>query len=77
MTTSVDLLCKGFPKEFAFYLNYTRTLRFDDKPDYTYLRKLFRDLFVRELYHYDYIFDWTLLRHQVLFCNIGTTERRS
>ena len=27
---------------------YVRSLRFDDKPDYAYLRKLFRDLFVRE-----------------------------
>lgn len=27
---------------------YVRSLRFDDKPDYSYLRKLFRDLFVRE-----------------------------
>ncbi|TPX47821.1 hypothetical protein SeLEV6574_g02446 [Synchytrium endobioticum] len=34
--------------------------RFDDKPDYSYLRKLFRDLFIREGYHYDYVFDWTM-----------------
>ncbi|KAI9245328.1 kinase-like domain-containing protein [Phascolomyces articulosus] len=59
MTTPTELLCRGFPSEFAIYLNYTRSLRFDDKPDYSYLRKLFRDLFVREGYQYDYMFDWT------------------
>lgn len=47
------------------YLNYTRSLRFDDKPDYSYLRKLFRDLFIREGYHYDYVFDWTVVKYQV------------
>ncbi|RXG45345.1 hypothetical protein VDGE_02638 [Verticillium dahliae] len=48
MTTPTEVLCRGFPNEFAIYLNYTRSLRFDDKPDYSYLRKIFRDLFVRE-----------------------------
>jgi len=37
-------------------------LRFDDKPDYSYLRKLFRDLFVREGFQYDYVFDWSVQR---------------
>ncbi|KMU73290.1 casein kinase 1 [Coccidioides immitis RMSCC 3703] len=45
MTTPTEVLCRGFPNEFAVYLNYTRSLRFDDKPDYSYLRKIFRDLF--------------------------------
>lgn len=45
-------------------MNYTRALRFDDKPDYSYLRKLFRDLFVREGYQYDYVFDWTVHRSE-------------
>ena len=58
------MLCKGFPSEFSTYLNYTRSLRFDEKPDYAYCRKLFRDLFVREGYIYDYVFDWTVLKHQ-------------
>ena len=39
-----------------------RSLRFEDKPDYVYLRKLFRDLFVREGYVHDHIYDWTILR---------------
>jgi casein kinase I family protein HRR25 len=64
MTTSTDILCRGFPQEFAIYLNYVRSLRFDDKPDYSYLRKLFRDLFVREGFQYDYVFDWTIYKYE-------------
>ena len=63
-STPIEVLCKGFPSEFATYLNYCRSLRFDEKPDYAYCRKLFRDLFVREGYIYDYVFDWTVLKHQ-------------
>ncbi|CAG8878141.1 unnamed protein product [Penicillium nalgiovense] len=59
-----EVLCRGFPNEFAIYLNYTRSLRFDDKPDYSYLRKIFRDLFVRESFQYDYVFDWTVYKYQ-------------
>ena len=62
MTTPTDLLCRGFPAEFAVFLNYCRALRFDDKPDYSYIRKLFRDLFNREGYQYDYVFDWSVAR---------------
>jgi casein kinase I family protein HRR25 len=45
-------------------MNDARSLRFDDKPDYPYLRKLFRDLFIREGYQYDYAFDWTVYKLQ-------------
>ena len=62
MSTSVDQLCKGFPAEFASYLNYCRSLRFEDKPDYAYLRRLFKDLAVRETHDTsDGIFDWNLI----------------
>ncbi|KAH7111627.1 kinase-like domain-containing protein [Dactylonectria macrodidyma] len=64
MTTPTEVLCRGFPNEFAIYLNYTRSLRFDDKPDYSYLRKIFRDLFVREGFQQDYVFDWTVYKYQ-------------
>ena len=64
MTTPTEVLCRNFPNEFAIYLNYTRSLRFDDKPDYSYLRKIFRDLFVRESFQYDYVFDWTVYKYQ-------------
>ena len=64
ITTATEILCRGHPNEFAVYLNYTRSLRFDDKPDYSYLRKLFRDLFVREGFQYDYVFDWSVQNTQ-------------
>jgi casein kinase 1, alpha len=42
MSTPVEVLCKGYPAEFAMYLNYCRSLRFEEGPDYMYLRQLFR-----------------------------------
>ena len=36
MSTPIDVLCKGAPCEFATYLNYCRSLRFEEKPDYRY-----------------------------------------
>ncbi len=35
-------------QEFVQYFQYVRSLRFEDKPDYAYLRRLFRDLFAKE-----------------------------
>jgi len=64
LETPIDVLCKGFPQEFSQYLNYCRSLHFEDKPDYAYLRKLFRDLFLREGYKYDAMFDWTLIKKE-------------
>lgn len=64
MSTPVEVLCKGFPAEFAMFLNYCRGLAFDESPDYMYLRQLFRILFRTMNYQYDYTFDWTILRQR-------------
>ena len=47
------------------YFNYCRGLRFDEAPDYMYLRQLFRNLMRSLGYSYDYIFDWTNLKNDV------------
>lgn len=57
-------LCKGFPAEFSMYLNYCRGLRFEEAPDYMYLRQLFRILFRTLNHQYDYTFDWTMLKQK-------------
>jgi len=62
MATPIDVLCKGAPCEFATYLNYCRSLRFEEKPDYSYLRQLFRNLFHKQGFTYDYVFDWNMLK---------------
>ncbi|KAK2371242.1 Casein kinase 1-like protein 2 [Trifolium repens] len=64
VSTSIESLCRGYPSEFASYFHYCRSLRFDDKPDYAYLKRLFRDLFIREGFQFDYVFDWTILKYQ-------------
>ena len=47
LQTSVEMLCTGFPSEFVTFLNYARNLLFEDRPDYNYLRRLFKDLYCR------------------------------
>ncbi|XP_063707860.1 discs overgrown protein kinase [Culicoides brevitarsis] len=62
LSTPVHELCKGFPAEFTTYLSYCRQLDFVQRPDYCYLRKLFRTLFHRQGFTYDYVFDWNMLK---------------
>ena len=46
------------------YLNYCRGLRFEEAPDYMYLRQLFRILFRTLNHQYDYVFDWAKLNQE-------------
>jgi len=64
MSTSTEQLCKGYPTEFRSYFEYCRSLRFEDRPDYAYLKRLFKELFYRRGYQYDNMFDWTILNLQ-------------
>lgn len=59
MEVSIEELCKGLPEEFATYLTYVRKLEFTETPNYVYIRKLFRDLYMKLGYKDDNIFDWS------------------
>lgn len=61
---SIDEACKSWPIEFALFMKYARNLRFQDDPDYVYLRQLFRVLFRTLNHHFDNLYDWTLLQQQ-------------
>ena len=51
-------MCRKCPIEFIMFLNYSRGLRFDEVPDYDYLRRLFRDHAKKHGIVYDWKFDW-------------------
>ena len=36
-------------------------MRFEEKPDYSYLRNMFKELFQKSNYKYDYQYDWVVL----------------
>ncbi|XP_044463893.1 casein kinase 1-like protein 3 [Mangifera indica] len=64
VSTPIEVLCKSHPVEFASYFHYCHSLTFDQRPDYGFLKRLFHDLFTREGFEFDYIFDWTILKYQ-------------
>lgn len=41
---TIEETCANCPNEFAVYLKYCRNLKFEDKPDYAYAKKIFVDL---------------------------------
>ncbi|KAG6416332.1 hypothetical protein SASPL_123760 [Salvia splendens] len=64
LSTPIEVLCKSHPVEFASYFHYCHSLTFDQRPDYGFLKRLFRELFTREGCEFDYVFDWTILKYQ-------------
>ena len=56
-----------FSAEFTTYINYCRSLRFEEKPDYAYLRQLIRNLFHRQGFSYDYVFDWNAIKEVIQY----------
>ena len=61
-----EVLCYGLPDEFVHYLNYTKNLKFEERPDYDYLRNLFVKLLgtcinlynlTRDFLKFDWCFD--------------------
>jgi hypothetical protein len=74
MDTPVEELCRDLPEEFATYVKYVRDLAFNKRPNYSYLRKLLRNLFVSEGFEYDYVFDWTIKK---FFMIHNSTDHRS
>ena len=60
-TTVIDL-CSGLPRELFDYFHYLSSTRSHDRPSYRYLRMIFSNLFRRQGFEYDNVFDWTILK---------------
>lgn len=57
----LEVLCNGLPHEFVQYMRAVRSLGFEEEPKYDLYRKMFRDLFIKMGYVYDYEYDWVLM----------------
>lgn len=65
VSTSIEELSRGVPKEVGSYLDYVRKLKFEDKPDYRLCRNFFADAFERLGFDHDYYYDWILKKHNL------------
>ena len=52
-------------EEMALFMNYCRSLKFEEAPNYAYLKRLFRELYIKCGFEHDFIFDWTIQRYRV------------
>ncbi|CAF4340089.1 unnamed protein product, partial [Rotaria magnacalcarata] len=55
--TSKELF-RNLPKQYKTIYDYIRSLTFNEKPDYAYIRCQIRSIFLKYNYKYDYIYDW-------------------
>jgi serine/threonine protein kinase len=56
--TSAKELCKGYPIQLEYFINYTRNLKFMEIPDYNYLRNLLKEIIHLEHNNIDFYYDW-------------------
>jgi serine/threonine protein kinase len=62
MNLSPSVLCRGLPSEFEVLIRYSRSLRFEEKPDYNFIMKKLVEVAKRGQFVLDNIFPWTKLR---------------
>ena len=59
ISTSLDDLCKSLPDEFKTFIQYARDLKFEERPDYSYLKNVIRQISENNKITFDTSkFDW-------------------
>jgi hypothetical protein len=58
LSTTLEDICEGIPEEFLIYFKYVRNLNFTEQPNYKMLKKLFTDLYRKQGFKRDYLYDW-------------------
>ena len=63
-STSLEILCQGLPDEFQTFIQYARDLKFENRPDYSYLKNLLRQICEKNKLCFDYNkYDWILKKN--------------
>lgn len=60
----IDMITIDLPIEFEDLVRYTRALRFQDKPDYGFMKRMLDSVFYRANF-IDLEFDWKLMKVRV------------
>jgi len=74
METTPHALCKGFPEEFEQYVDYSRNLKYEDDPDYKYLKNLFSNILKDDT---EYIYDWEIGNKTMNTITTSNTSRKA
>ena len=54
-------LCQNLPNEFISFIHYIKDLKFEEKPNYLYLKEILGKIFDKNNFQYDLIFDYSHL----------------
>lgn len=57
--TSAEELCENFPEEFEKYVEYTRSMEYEEEPKYDKLREFFLNVLEKKKEVFDYIYIWS------------------
>ena len=53
---TAEKLCNSLPEEFSLFIKYCRNLKFEQNPNYGYLKSLFVDILTRDFQKNDLFF---------------------
>ena len=54
----INELCSDCPAEIAQYITYVKNLRYDEDPNYIYIKNLFNNILNKSWNKFDYFYDW-------------------
>jgi serine/threonine protein kinase len=63
---SSDELCKGMPIEFKKCLDYCKSLKFEQDPDYGLLKKWINDVLIENKFENDGVYNWSLVKYVMM-----------
>ena len=63
-TIPISSYGEDIPLQILRILSYAKQLKFDEKPNYSYMRKLIRSLYIEKQFNFDNKFDWTILKEE-------------
>ena len=64
ISISLDTLCQYLPDEFKTFIQYARDLKFEDRPDYSYLKNVIRQICEINQLTFNYNkYDWIIKKN--------------